>query len=596
MRTLPPHVGDRSASPPPDGQITPHRHQDADQSNATRYLCVGAQIDSGFAARVIREILEQRYRAIAPSYGLDVRPIVIHALNGRSRRKRRDLLLILLAVFNLIANPVITTVTALSWLWIRFVYRIARQQRPFWHPRYALYLATVASVIVVPILALTALLLSMVVGLLRRYVENIPVIISWPVELVRLPSPITASFIVLSLGLAWLILCWYRLTTRRVLVDTLRPHAFRSGRLPFLYGYHPRIRDRFAFLQEAQPCSNVTVYSGYSPFLGSGDEVQTWGFTVDLSRGARRPDGKVGKPKPFTVTKLHRHVRCRLDALRDPSLPPAERISDFVIEDRLFVSGGGVQGDRRFLPQQGVPPVARVSPRVIHEKMNRPTGSVRHFKCLRVDSWMREIAFSEFLHFAIHGRTLHVEQTVCRLLPIRESYHMVDGLTRSLLPGEKAALAWETLKDLPASLLRAPVELFSYWRSRYRETQQDRVLQKMLHEQLPIDCGARVSVRELGQASDWGDYFQELDWYRQLQVIQSHILNAILDFLETHHIDTSEFRERQSAILNFGVFMPGGSIHDSTIAAGPGASAVAGAGRPGATEAGPAQNSPKGKP
>lgn len=213
---------------------------------------------------------------------------------------------------------------------------------------------------------------------------------------------------------------------------------------------------------------------------------------------------------------------------------------------------------------------------------------------------MREIAFSEFLHFAIHGRTLHVEQTVCRLLPIRESYHMVDGLTRSLLPGEKGALAWETLKDLPASLLRAPVELFGYWQSRYRESQQDRVLDKMLQEELPIDYGARVSVRELGQASGWGDYFQELDWYRQLQVIQSHILNAILDFLEAHHIDTSEFRERRSAILAttvvMGVYMPGGSIHDSTIAAGPGASAVAGPGRPGATGPGPAQNSPKGKP
>jgi hypothetical protein len=586
MRTLPPQAGDRSASPRPDGQVSDDRRRDADQSNATRYLCVGAQIDSAFAARVIREVLEQRWRAVAPSYGLDVIPVVVHALDGRSRRKRRDLLLVLLEACNLLVNPVVTTVTALSWLWIRLVYRIARH---FWHPRYAIYLAAAASVLVVPLLGLTALLLSVAVGLVSRYVDNVPVIVSWPLWVgFRQPSPVTMSFLVLSFGLAWLVLCWYRLSTRRVLVDTLRPDAFRAGRLPFLHDYHPRIRDRFALLREAQPRSNVTVYSGYSPFLGAGDELQSWGFTVDLSRGARRSDGEVQEPAPFTLTKLHRHVRCRLEALRDPSLPPAERISDFVIEDRLFVSGGAVNRDRGFLPRPDAPPVARVSPRVVHEKMNNPTGSVRHFKCVRVDSWMRELAFSQFLHLAIHGRTLHVEQTVCRLLPIRARYHMVDRLTRHLLPGDRVALVWETLKDLPASLLRAPVELFGYWRSRYREWQQDRYLRRMLAERLPVDYGARISVRELGQAADWENYFQELDWYRQLRVIQTHILDAILDLLEAHHVDTSEFRQRQSAIQFSGLFMPGGSIYNSTIAAGAGASAVAGAG--------PAQSSPKGKP
>jgi hypothetical protein len=99
-------------------------------------------------------------------------------------------------------------------------------------------------------------------------------------------------------------------------------------------------------------------------------------------------------------------------------------------------------------------------------------------------------------------------------------------------------MLWETFKDVPASLLRAPVELFGYWRSRYREQRQDRVLQKMLYERLPIDYGARVSVRELGEATRYRNYFQALDWYRQLRVIQPEILSAILDFLEEHHIDT----------------------------------------------------------
>src|SRR5215218_1449375 len=161
------------------------------------------------------------------------------------------------------------------------------------------------------------------------------------------------------------------------------------------------------------------------------------------------------------------------------------------------------------------------------------------------------------------GRTLYVEQTVCRLLPIQRSYHLIDHLTRRLLPGEWPAMLWETLRELPACLLRAPVELVRHWRSRYREQQQHRILRRMLDEDRPVDYGARYSVRELGQASTWKNYFQELDWYRQLQVVQSQLLDAILDFLEAHDVDTSEFRQRQSAILNTGVFMPGGIIYNS---------------------------------
>lgn len=407
MTTSPPDVGDRLAAPQPAEPTPPPELPDTDQSNATRYLCVGAQIDDAFGDSVIQEVLEQHHRAVAPTFGLDLIRVVVHALNARGRRKRRDLLLVILAVADLLIAPVITIVMALSWLWIRFVYRLTRQQRPSWHQRYALYLATIASVIVVPVLALTALLLSVVVGLLTPYVASMPVILVWPARLgFWLPSPLKGCLVFLSLGLAWSVLCWHRLSTRRVLLDTLRPDAFRLGHLPLVPDYHPRIHDRFMCLQEDQRSSNVTVYSGFSPFLGAGDELQTWGFTVDLSQGAQRSDGEVGKPRPFSLTKLHRHVRQRVQALSDPELPPEQRISNLVIEDRLFVSGDAVQRDRRFLPRRDAPPVAQVSPRVIHEMLNKPTGAIRHFKCIRVDSWTREgrvLRLSSFRHPGAHA-------------------------------------------------------------------------------------------------------------------------------------------------------------------------------------------------
>lgn len=51
-------------------RASPEQRERAGESEATRYLCVGAQIDDDFADRVIREVLEERYRAVAPSTGV----------------------------------------------------------------------------------------------------------------------------------------------------------------------------------------------------------------------------------------------------------------------------------------------------------------------------------------------------------------------------------------------------------------------------------------------------------------------------------------------------------------------------------------------
>src|SRR5438105_2189058 len=77
-------------------------------SDATRYLCAGAELDEDFALGVIRELFAQPKRAVAPSYGIDVVPIVKHALKGRRRRAIRDIALMLLLLPLLVFFPIPT--------------------------------------------------------------------------------------------------------------------------------------------------------------------------------------------------------------------------------------------------------------------------------------------------------------------------------------------------------------------------------------------------------------------------------------------------------------------------------------------------------
>ena len=55
-------------------------------SNVTRLLCAGTYLDDGYRRAVIRELLIERYRNIAPSYGYDVVPVLGHALAAHRLR------------------------------------------------------------------------------------------------------------------------------------------------------------------------------------------------------------------------------------------------------------------------------------------------------------------------------------------------------------------------------------------------------------------------------------------------------------------------------------------------------------------------------
>ncbi len=55
-------------------------------SNVTRLLCAGTYLDDGYRRAVIRSLLTERFRQVAPSYGYDVVPVLGHALAARRLR------------------------------------------------------------------------------------------------------------------------------------------------------------------------------------------------------------------------------------------------------------------------------------------------------------------------------------------------------------------------------------------------------------------------------------------------------------------------------------------------------------------------------
>jgi hypothetical protein len=57
------------------------------------------------------------------------------------------------------------------------------------------------------------------------------------------------------------------------------------------------------------------------------------------------------------------------------------------------------------------------------------------------------------------------------------------------------------------------------------------------------------------------------------KVLERVILSSIITFLDAHHIDTSDLRERQTMILNSGIIVQGGDVKAESLAVGVGAQA-----------------------
>ncbi|HWS31156.1 MAG TPA: hypothetical protein VN408_00280 [Actinoplanes sp.] len=71
-----------------------------DATDSTRLLCAAAYIDEGFAGSLIDGTLRSTRQAVAPHFGVDIEPVLLHCLAAQRRRRARDFAL---GVFLLLA-------------------------------------------------------------------------------------------------------------------------------------------------------------------------------------------------------------------------------------------------------------------------------------------------------------------------------------------------------------------------------------------------------------------------------------------------------------------------------------------------------------
>ncbi|MGW6443440.1 hypothetical protein [Lentzea sp. NPDC055074] len=525
--------------------------------DTTRYLCVAARTDEGFAERMTKALVTDDLHAVAPSVGFSLRPVLLHALAGMRQRRVRDWGLLAATALALILSPLWTVLALLIVLPVAG--GLARRAAESRRLRDAvLALVTLAILLLVTVSIVSALGTAPAPTRTRPRPE--PPVDDW---LVGLP------WLALLTGLGmYALVVWSEWQTRQTLLSELTRAAFRPESAPPLPASQAWLTDRLAAIDETER-GNVTVYDGFTPFIGHGPLVSTWSFALP----SLRPDSEAGAESVVALdaVDLVAHVRDRLAGI---GVEPDELPGLFLTE-RAFVSGNALTMHPALLPERDQPPLPSLPVEDLSRLAARPHGSARHYLCAQVPSWGGEVVASTFLHFSTDGRLLYLQCDRTVLGPLWQQYHDVDRISPVLTAGAIGRILARAASGLAGGVPRAPFRVLRdatfHWR-----WQRHRTVERAIAEQdLGYSYGARFSVREEATDTNYHNYFQKTDAAKHLKLIERHVLAALLDFLDERGVDTTEFRNRQMTILNQGVIQTGGISHVGNQAIGSEATATA---------------------
>jgi hypothetical protein len=472
-----------------------------ENSNTTRYLCAAAQLDSTFRKQVLEKVIDEEYRFISISSGVDLLLVAKHCIDGR----RREIIL------NIIIS-ILFVITCIS------VENERAQIQPIFSSLYP------------P----------------DSIWHNHPTLIS------LFKSCFPYCFL-----LTWIICfceAWftrYRIITKHLLANNFNPDCVG------LLASTDEVVDKLSqILNEEQ--NNVVIYSGYSPFVGSGIDVGGWSFTLNIYKGKEEIE-KVLTPELFTIHELYSRIDSDIRKIN---------FNQTSIQDKIFVNGQDIRFNERILPNPFNRPNTRIDPLYFKELIESESDTIRHYKCIRVIGWQGEIILSVFLRFVKLRQNLFVEVSYFLLTPLKEEYRKIDEMQ----PSPTWRKLFELIRDslvrslflFPFAILFLSEEIFRPWNL----SKQRKLNRRLIRENLRFDYGAVTSIRELASSNSYHHYFQELDKEMFLKIIEKQIFDSITDFLDDHHIDTSELRSRQNTVLNNGVIISGGSVSTENFTVG----------------------------
>jgi hypothetical protein len=320
----------------------------------------------------------------------------------------------------------------------------------------------------------------------------------------------------------------------------------------------------------AAQAGDVTVYSGFTPFVGVGFDHGGWSFAVNISEGKTDLSG-TRPPRPFAVEDLQERVTADIEALG---------IATLTIADRVYADGRRIREDEALLPDPMRRPATWIEPHALSDLLDARGEAVRQYRVVRVAAWGGELVLSIFVRFLRVERGLFTEVGYFLLPPLDESCHAVDRIRPAPDWRANLRLLFDSVVATPILWVQAPFAVAYRLLAPLRRRLRARRARLQVRADPSFDYGAAPSVRDELKSKAYRQYFQKLDREMYAKVIERQLLDSMINFLDEHDIDTSELRQRGMTVLNNGVMMSGGKFEAGTVAVGKQAKAQGGPAKP----------------
>lgn len=562
----------------PPGPVTPPH-----ASEATRLLCAGTYLDSGYRDRVIEQLHLNEQRIVAPSLGLDAARVLAHAL-----RARRQELLWAGAIIGLwvIGLPLTGGLLGLALVpslmlaiapWVR-----GKGLNPPLYRRLPAFLirwwGRVGFAIFLAVTLFAAFgggdddpSYGSYYGESSSYGDSYfggsygdsPDVTDFLFPDVdragSLIGPLQAWLVIVVLALIAGCVAAQRGQFARAVGAELSPQRFPDAAGdPAERAEGPRfqrLKERIRLEQHAP----LVMYHEKRPFCGAGAAYETWVLAVEL-----RPDETKKEQLPLNNRAVLEKIRPLLEQLRLPSEFAGHTVRDRLrwleIDECVFLPAEGLRRREEAPYHPGAFEEHRA--RAVEEGAEKR----RHFLRIRVGGWEEELVVTVFVRVHTQGRMLMLEIAPHVLLPVREDFKDADRAAHNYRHNNVLGKAAWAVARVPGSAARSLATLgrgVGYvWK----------LLTGGYAGALPD--GPALSVRELG-SMDEGSTFQEMDAYRYLRSVQDRVAHGVLTALAESGYQTGEFVQKIVNISSGGVHVEGG-VHGSTFAAGKYATASSG--------------------
>jgi len=577
-----------------------HRYS---RTEATRLLCAGVYQDAAFRHQVIDELKHHQERPVAPPLGVDVLPVLAHALRV-TRQESRTAALVLAAWCGFLLSDVVMFWDSLSDRWgdgadigfgdvLTAFYtgddKLTGGMPMPWSQFYAfvalgLWFAhsvktqsaqgrqggladpvAKAAVGFGRLVTLGAVLLA--VFYWYRYVDGV---LDGGVQ-----TPYPLLFPLFIALIAW----WHQTTQRRALCRWLSRWTFPKATQPTLPDgpLYEDLRDSVHREQEAA----LTLYEADSPFVGMGTQRRAWSFAMELRKRPAPPAGSAGPAaggslvphqggRRLTAERALAMIEPQLVGLREAAvLTGKDRLRELEIDRFVYLPGGVGRDEELQLSGDSDEdaPAAWGQPRPegglcvydpaqvaahLAEAVDEGGEGRRVFLRIRIGAWHEQVVVTVLVRVHTQGGMLVLEVTPYVLGPVRKDFRGVDALV-DRLPETWGSGALRALGNGPATGVSAAIgglkhicrEISAGWSLR----------------EPPPDV-PRVSLRELASAPRLSP-FQEMDVTRYIKTIQERIVNGVREALHDHGYETDQFEQHIYQLSGGSVFvqdMSGGSI------------------------------------